>query len=411
MFTALSEIILNDGGIVFGAGFDKNWRVIHTSAQNLDELENLRGSKYVQSQIGDVYRKVRAALKTKKVLFSGVPCQCAGLKHFLGGDHENLLTVEIICHGVPAPAFWENYIDELGYAHDVTHVNFRDKRNGWSPINVSINFTDRGHTFDNINNNLYTRFFMRNLSLRPSCSSCKFRFPNTQSDLTIGDAWGVNDFFPDMFDKRGVSVVVLHTDKGKKFFERMNLKKKPVRFVDAIRKNKLFITPTVADSRRGKFFAELAESNDWLTVMQRYFTQDDVTIRNETGKKSGADFQKNLKAILDPIRQKFPKKILVVPSVRDINDQELLANFLKQSIKKSAIYFLLPKENGFICREEFSGANFPLKDFDALNDFVKKFDITKVRVEKELNFGDSTAAVNEWLKTCGLPTKLFVQKN
>lgn len=412
MFTALSEIILNDGGIIFGAGFDKNWRVSHTSAQTLDELENLRGSKYVQSQIGDVYRKVRAALKTKKVLFSGLPCQCVGLKHFLGGDHENLLTVEIICNSVPSPALWENYIDEVRYAHDITHINFRSKRNGWGVSSVAINFADQGHKFNKLTDNLYGRFFLRNLSLRPSCSSCKFRYPNGQADLTLGDAWGISDFAPEMFDKRGVSVVFIHTDKGKEFFKRLNLKKKPIRFVDAIRKNRLVIMPPAADGRREKFFTELSESNDWFSIMKKYFAQDDTAFRKERGKKNGALFSKKLQAILEPIRQKFPKKILVVSSTRDRAGQESLVNFLKQSIKKSALYFLLPKEGGkFICREDFSGANFELKDVDALNDFVKRFDITKVRVEKELNLGDNTAAVNEWLKTCGLPTKLFVQKN
>ncbi len=411
MFTALSEIILNDGGIIFGAGFDKNWRVSHTSAQTLDELENLRGSKYVQSQIGDVYRKVKAALKTKKVLFSGVPCQCAGLKHFLGGDHENLLTVEIICHGVPAPAFWEKYIDELGYAHDVTHVNFRSKRDGWG-ASIDINFADQGHKFNRLTDNLYTKFFMRNLSLRPSCSSCKFRFPNGQSDLTLGDAWGVANFAPDMFDKRGVSVVFVHTKKGRDFFERLNLNKKQVRFADAIKRNKLFIAPTTADSRREKFFAELTASDDWFAVMQKYFAQNDAEFFKESSKKTGAVFQKNLQTILDPIRQNFPKKFLVVSSVRDKDAQENLVNFFEQSIKKCAFYFLQPGENGqFIFRENFSGANFEVKKISALNDFVNKFGITKVCVEKPLNLGDNTAAVIKWLKTCGLPIKLFVQKN
>ena len=230
--------------------------------------------------------------------------------------------------------------------------------------------------------------------------------------MTLGDAWGVANFAPDMFDKRGVSVVFLHTDKGKKFFERMNLKKKPVKFADTIRKNKLFITPTVADVRREKFFAELTESDDWLTVMQKYFAQDDAEFFKESSKKTGAVFQKNLKAILDPIRQKFPKKILVVSSVRDKDAQEFLANFFEQNMKKCAFYFLELKEDGKLnFRENFSGANFELKEIDALSDFVKRFGVTKVFVEKPLNLGDKTAAVNEWLKVCGLPTKLFVQKN
>lgn len=415
VFTALSEIILSEGGIVFGAGYDKNWHAVHTSAKNLDELENLRGSKYVQSKIGDVYRQVKSTLKSTKVLFTGTPCQCAALKHFLGGDPENLLTVEIVCHGVPSPKLWESYIDAVGYAHEITYVTFRSKRNGWGGRGLSfidINFSDKERILSANSANPYGKLFLRNVTLRPSCSSCKFRYPNTQSDLSLGDAWGIPDFDPEMFDTRGVSVVFIHTDKGRNFFERMNLKTKPVRFADAVRNNKLFIMPTVADSRRKKFFAELAKSNDWPSVLKKYFAQDETEFRKASVKKTGAIFSKNLQAILNPIRQKFPKKILVVSSTRDRAAQESLVNFFKQKIKKSALYFLLPKEGGkFICREDFSGANFAFKDFDALNELVKRFGITKVRVEKDLNFGDNTAAVTEWLKACGLPTKLFVQKN
>ena len=411
MFTALSEIVLGSGGIVFGVGFDKNWRVIHTAAKNLDELENLRGSKYVQSQIGDVYRQVKDALKSKKVLFSGVSCQCAGLKSFLGGDHENLLTVDVICHGVPSPALWESYIDELSYAHDIAHVNFRDKRNGWDPVNVSINFSDQSHTFNKISDNFYTRFFMRNLSLRPSCSSCKFRFPNGQSDLSLGDAWGVKNFAPDMFDNRGVSIVFIHTDKGKKFFEQLTLKKKAVDFVDAVKSNKLFITPTPADSRREEFFFNLSESKDWFATMQYYYNQDDTEIRKETGKKIGVAFLKNLEAILAPIRQKSTKNILVVSSLRDKDEQELLMNFFKQNTDNCSLYFLQPKGNGqFVYTENFSGTQFELKDANALSDFVTKYKIASVFLEKPLKFGENTSVIAGWLKACGLPLKLFAQK-
>ena len=144
-FTALSELILNDGGIIFGAGFDEKWRVVHTAAENLDELENLRGSKYVQSEIGDVYKRVKVELKKDRpVLFSGTPCQCAGLKSFLGKDYDNLLTVDVICHGTPSPMLWEKYLEHHAQSHDIAHVNFRSKRFGWA-TNLEINFYDFGY--------------------------------------------------------------------------------------------------------------------------------------------------------------------------------------------------------------------------------------------------------------------------
>ena len=411
MFSALSEIILNSGGVVFGAGFDKNWHVFHTVARNLDELENLRGSKYVQSQIGDVYRQVKEELKSKLVLFSGVSCHCAGLKNFLGKDYENLLTVDVICHGVPSPALWENYIDEISYAHEITDVNFRSKRNGWGQT-IDINFADQGHKLSSNSNHLYGRLFLRNLSLRPSCSVCKFRFPNVHSDLTVGDAWGIKDFAPEMFDKRGVSVVFVHTAKGKNFLERTNLKVKQVKFVDAIRKNTLFINPTAADSRREKFFDQLAESDDWLSVMKKYYDQDNEEFRKDTGKRNAASFKKNLQDILSQVRQQFVQNALVVSSVRDKDGQEFLVNFFEQSILKTwGLYFLQPKDDGiFSCTENFSGSKLDLRDTAALNDFVKKCNIRGIFVERPLNFGELSNSIVEWLKACNLPIQFFAPK-
>lgn len=412
LFSALSEIVLNDGGVIFGAGYDKNWHVVHTAAWNLDELENLRGSKYVQSQIGDVYRQVKDALKSTKVLFSGTPCQCVGLKNFLGKDYDNLLVVEVFCHGVPSPALWESYIEEAGYSHDITNINFRSKRNGWKgTIYIDINFTDQGRIIEAVSNHLYGRLFLRNLSLRPSCSACKFRFPNGQADLSLGDAWGIKDFAPDMNDSRGVSVVFIHTAKGKDFFERANLKTQQIKFVEAINKNIVFISPIAADSRREKFFAELAKSKDWFATMQKYHAQDDEEIRKNTNKRNGASFRKNLQEILAPIRQQFSQNVLVVSSIREREGQKILEHFFEQNLKNCSVYFLQPKdESKFTCVENFSGAKINLKELTALSDFIKKYNIAEVFVEKPLNFGESSTVIVDWLKNCGLPAKLFQAK-
>ena len=412
VFSALSEIVLNDGGVVFGASYDKNWRVVHTVARTPDELENLRGSKYVQSQIGDVYRQVKDALKSTKVLFSGTPCQCVGLKNFLGEDYDNLLTVEVIYRGTPSPALWENYIDELNSAHDIASINFRSKRNGWKETSyIDIHFNDQGHMITALPNHLYGRLFLRNLSLRPSCSSCKFRFPNGQADLSLGDAWGINDFAPEFYDNRGVSVVFIHTARGKDFFERANLKTQQVKFVEAIDKNKFFISPTAPDSRREDFFAELAKSKDWFATMQKYHAQDDEEIRKDTAKRNGASFRKSLQEILAPIRQQFSQNVLVVSSIRERESQKILEHFFEQNLKNCGVYFLQPKDEGqFTCVENFSGAKINLKELTALSDFIKKYNIAEVFVEKPLNFGESSTVIVDWLKNCGLPAKLFQAK-
>lgn len=308
VFTALSEIILREGGVVFGAAFDKNWHVFHTAARTLDELEKLRGSKYVQSQIGDVYRQVKDALKSTKVLFSGTPCQCAGLKHFLGGDNENLLTVDIICHGTPSPAVWENYIGEFGYAHEVAHVNFRSKRNGWSVSHVEINFFDQGYYLRPLSQEIYGKLFLSGLSERPSCHACKFRFPSGQSDLTLGDAWGIQKFAPDMFDNRGVSVVFIHTTKGANFLRQTKLIGRPVKFFDAAISNAALMIPLLADERRENFFADFAKSDDKFAVMEKYFYQDDKAIRQKVRERQQRLLIQRCQDIAAQIRQNLELK-------------------------------------------------------------------------------------------------------
>ncbi|MBE8952421.1 MAG: Coenzyme F420 hydrogenase/dehydrogenase, beta subunit C-terminal domain, partial [Quinella sp. 1Q7] len=404
VFTALSELILRKGGVVFGAAFDENWRVFHTAARTFDELNKLRGSKYVQSRIGDIYRQVRDALKSTQVLFSGTPCQCAGLRHFLGSDHENLLTVEIICHGTPSPAVWESYIGNIGYAHEVTGVNFRSKRNGWTEY-VDINFADRAHIASSGNKNIFSRLSLIGMSNRPSCSACKFKYPDGQSDLTLGDAWGVKDFAPEMFDSRGTSAVIIHTDKGRKFFERMNLRAKRVKFFDAIQKNPRCISSIVADPRRAEFFAEFAAA-DKFAVMEKYFAQDDAELRKEIGKQNGAAFKAAYRAIVASVRKKFTKNILVVSPLDD-GAKAFLIDHFAQTVPNGTLYFLRLNDKGeLICRENFSTLDLPIKsEVAALKDFAKKFNIVQVVAGDPMNL--NAPAVAEWLKVCGLPVQVL----
>lgn len=288
-FTALSEKTLNDGGIIFGAGFDENWHVKHMAAENFDELENLRGSKYVQSEIGDIYKRVKAEIETgRKVLFSGVPCQCAGLKNFLGKDYENLLTVGIMCHGVPSPLLWESYIEWLGRGHEISRVNFRSKRFGWNSLHLEITFKDCGYYIKRDMQDFYIQTFLLSTSLRPSCGSCKFRFPNLNCDIILGDAWGVQNFAPDFFDNRGTSVIVVNTNTGANYLRQTKLIGTVVK-LQALMNNPLFFIPTPEDERRKNFFDELAQTKLPINTMQKYFLQDPAPVsslnQNKINKK------------------------------------------------------------------------------------------------------------------------------
>lgn len=405
VFSALSEIIFHDGGIVFGASFDKNWRVEHTSAKNPDELEKLRSSKYVQSKIGDVYQQVRDALKVKSVLFSGTPCQCAGLKQFLGSDPDNLLSVEIVCHGVPSPLVWEIYLTELANRNDIASVNFRSKRNGWSS-NMEINFFDRVRYFNSNSKNLFGKLFLSGLSERPSCQTCHFKFPNTKADITIGDAWGIKDFAPEFFDNRGVNVVFIHSAKGQNFFERTNLKSLPVKFFDAIKKNPRIISPKIADSRRRNFFADLNAATDKFAVLLNYFYTENTD--KNASKNNRLAFQNKLQAILDPIRQNFNKNILV--AVNEIEPvKKKLEFFFERNFHDCGIYFLSFHDNIFDCKELFSAQSFLLNDLAYLDSFARNFNITNIFLENPLSWQQPQFL--EWVKLTSLPVQLFTTKS
>lgn len=407
VFSALSELVLRDGGIVFGAAFDENFHVKHTAVETLDELEKLRGSKYVQSQIGDVYRQVKDALKSRQVLFSGTPCQCAGLKSFLGKDNENLLTVEIICHGTPSPMLWENYIGELGYAHEIRHVNFRSKRKGWTTSHLEINFADQGYYLKMVGQDTYGKLFLSGLSERPSCHACKFRFPNGKSDLTIGDAWGIQKFAPEMFDNRGASVVFVHTAKGNDFFERATLIKRQVRFFDAALKNPAFIVPLAADSRREIFFANIKQIADKFAVMQYFAAQDDSAIRKQVGEKNRHALMQSYQEIAAQIRQNFKRNVLIMVHNWGGGAEIFLDHYIKQHYQNCGVYILQREEGRFICTERFSSLTFALKeDPAALTEFADKLNITEIFANHLINF--NLPLIANWLVSCGRPFKFFV---
>lgn len=218
VFSLIASLILREGGVVFGACFDKNFCVVHRYVENIDDLSLLRGSKYVQSYLGNTFSNVRAFLKKdRKVLFCGTPCEVEGLLNYLGEcDKENLLTIDFICHGVPSVKVWHKYLTDRNKnkSANIKSVNFRDKRFGWKTYSLRIDFTDnsaysRIQTFDK-----YLQTFIRNYSLRPSCYACRFKGTHRSSDLTLGDYWGVQHIHPEIDNDLGVSLVLTHSFKG-----------------------------------------------------------------------------------------------------------------------------------------------------------------------------------------------------
>lgn len=225
MFSLLAGQVLDNGGVVFGAIFDENLNVIHSKAETEEELKKMRGSKYVQSSISNTYNEAKALLdKGRQVLFTGTPCQIAGLKSYLGRDYNSLVTADIVCHGVPSPKVFNKYIDECEqkYKSKVTHFNFRNKDDGWKKYKTQISF-ESGTVISQLgSNNTFIKGFLSDLYNRPSCAVCKCKYPNGSSDITIADYWGIETNFPEFDDDKGVSLVLTHTEKGQTVFNNLS---------------------------------------------------------------------------------------------------------------------------------------------------------------------------------------------
>lgn len=225
VFSALAEHVIAQGGVVFGARFDESWNVVHDYVETVEGLSAFRGAKYVQSRIGQSFLRAETFLKQgRMVLFSGLPCQITGLKKFLRKDYDNLITVELFCHGVPSPMVWKRFLEEeVAIPHiRLKSISFRDKVSGWK--NYSFFYSQEDANGVQLHRmpfakNLFMRGFLADLYLRPSCYHCPAKQFKSGSDLTIGDYWGVKLAHPELDDDKGVSAVLVNTDRGVKILQ------------------------------------------------------------------------------------------------------------------------------------------------------------------------------------------------
>lgn len=221
VFYLLAEQVLSEGGVVFGAAFDADFSVHHVMVERIEDLPMIMGSKYLQSRIENTYVETEKELKKgRSVLFSGTGCQIAGLKSYLHREYNNLYTVDVFCHGVPSPNVWRKYLKtkEETYQSKVNRVNFRDKVPNWRGYSVRVRFDNGKESCVGHGDDEYIKLFLSEICLRPSCYDCKFRESRSGADLTIGDAWGVENWMPHMDDNKGTSVVVVNTEKGRRLW-------------------------------------------------------------------------------------------------------------------------------------------------------------------------------------------------
>ncbi len=265
IFTLLAEEIIKGGGHVFGAAFDENLKVKHICVSEISQLQKLRGSKYVQSEIGDCFLKARTLLNEgKKVLFTGTPCQIGGLKNFLGKDYDNLWLQDIICHGVPSPLAWEKYKEHLSksFNSNINKVAFRDKSTGWLNYSMKIDF-ENGQSYKTLHgNDEFFKIFLKDVCLRNSCYDCAFKGEQRASDITLADFWGADRGYKKTFDDKGLSYVVIHTQKGMELFNKIKDKIvcMPAKVSLARRFNKSYSKSCKRPLQRDLFMKELQTS-------------------------------------------------------------------------------------------------------------------------------------------------------
>ncbi len=221
IFSLFAQKYLSNNGIVIGCAMAEDFKSAkHIAIKNEQDLRFLRGSKYLQSQTGQIFSDVKKfLLEGKNVLFSGTPCQVAGLSAFIPDSmKKNLLTIDVICHGVPSPLVWEKYIEarEKEAGAKTKAVSFRKKTDKTKEYSLFIEF-ENGKTFnESIKNNFYLRGFVNNLFLRPSCYNCEIKNNAYKSDITLADYWGAEDVFEKEEVEKGISLVITHSEKGKK---------------------------------------------------------------------------------------------------------------------------------------------------------------------------------------------------
>lgn len=275
IFTELATLILNNGGCVFGAAFSNGFHgVKHVMVESHKDLASLRGSKYVQSEIGDTYRKAKEQLETGRlVLFSGTPCQIAGLKNYLRKDYDNLLLVDIICHGTPSPALWSRYLTavETQMGGKASYVSFRHKEHGWRKFGMELPFETGKRYFKELGEDPFLKMFLKNYCLRESCYNCQVKKDGSVADITIGDFWGVEHVAPEIDNSMGVSLAFVHTEKGKQCFESAAKHMKTVKtnYDSAIAHNSAMIQSVARPKERDRFFSDM-DCMDWDKLVKKY---------------------------------------------------------------------------------------------------------------------------------------------
>lgn len=273
-FVAISNWIIEQDGIIYGAGYTEHLHVAHLRATTQEERDTLKRAKYVQSDLRGVFPLIKQDLMDGRlVLFTGTPCQCAGLHAYLPEKlQEKLYLVDLICHGVPSPRLWDDYVAylEQKYGERLCSYNFRDKTFGWASHHET--FTLRSQPTQSIDS---PQLFFKPVTLRYSCNACPFANTRRPSDITIGDFWGWQKVVPDMFpDNKGLSLMLINTERGQQLFkqikDQMFVKQVPLQ--ESLQPN--LCQPTVVHPKRHKFEQDYAKHGLEYVLTHNYYDKN-----------------------------------------------------------------------------------------------------------------------------------------
>jgi coenzyme F420-reducing hydrogenase beta subunit len=280
VFSLLAEDTLSGGGVVFGAAFDPKLHLRHTACFRSEDLRHFRGAKYVQSDLGGTFREIRELLKTRPVLFSGTPCQVDGLYRFLGCRPENLTTCDLVCHGVPSPGVWEDFVraQEEKKKKQLQTVRFRNKVTGWKDSHFTLLYRDGSVDSAPLFRTEFGRAFGRSLFLRSSCYRCPYTSMSRPGDFTLGDFWGLRpDELADQ-QEQGVSLLLVNTPHGSCVFDRLPIGCKVYTPERAVAGNPRLASPTAFCPDRAAFFAAYA-LEPFGEVRRKFFRLPPLPVR------------------------------------------------------------------------------------------------------------------------------------
>lgn len=281
IFILLAKYIINQGGVVYGAAFNERYQVHHIFVDTVDDLKKLQGSKYVQSNIKGVFEDVKHNLvRGRLVLFTGTPCQIDGLLQYLGKNYTNLITQDVVCHGVPSEYVWMRYLKENKDVNEkeIIKINFRDKKKSWKDFYISIISESKiyqKHHYDDV----FMQSFLTDMSIRPSCYRCVCKGIKRSSDITLADFWNIEKLDKSMFDENGTSLVLVNSEKGKMLINKikkdMLIKEENI---DEVIKYNLAMIQSVSKPRfRFLFYKKL--KNHTIEESLRYALHPNICLR------------------------------------------------------------------------------------------------------------------------------------